>query len=275
VYNPRLDLIASERYLVNTLSYSTPPSFFKTNYFTITNFNNASTDTSFPETKAGTLVTHKGVDNAIQYWYPYQSNNYYIRRQNNTGDSWSSFYKQDMTFDSTTIPAQRSITNTLTFATAPSTFKANSYSITNFNNASTETQFPETKAGFLITHKGIDNAVQYWYPYQSDNVYIRRQHNTTDTWLAFRNIFPINYSATLDFGTVSANSTKELSVTITGVAYGSDVAVVNPRGSLIAGLIWGATVNTDNTVTVRVANVTTAAITVPSTQVFMLKVFKV
>jgi hypothetical protein len=66
-------------------------------------------------------------------------------------------------------------------------------------------------------------------------------------------------TVSVDFGSVSANTTGSKTVTITGVADG-DVVVLNP-GALTAGLAFaGAAVTAANTVTVYAVNTTGSAI---------------
>lgn len=79
-------------------------------------------------------------------------------------------------------------------------------------------------------------------------------------------------SATLDFGSIAAGTTAELTVTVTGAATTDDVTA-NPASSLEAGLVWSAVVTSANTVTIRVANVTTGAID-PASRSWRVRVFK-
>lgn len=66
-------------------------------------------------------------------------------------------------------------------------------------------------------------------------------------------------TVSVDFGSVSANSTGSKTVTITGVADG-DIVVLNP-GALDAGLAFaGAAVTAANTVTVYAVNATASPI---------------
>lgn len=69
----------------------------------------------------------------------------------------------------------------------------------------------------------------------------------------------LNASATLDFPNISANTTAELTITVTGAVVGS-AAVATPNGAPESGLTWKAYVSAPNVVTIRVANVTTGPI---------------
>lgn len=68
-------------------------------------------------------------------------------------------------------------------------------------------------------------------------------------------------NATLDFPSISANTTAELTRSITGVTTTGWVVVASPEGGVIeSGLVWSAYVSAANTVTLRLANVTSGAI---------------
>ena len=68
-------------------------------------------------------------------------------------------------------------------------------------------------------------------------------------------------NATLDFASIPANTTAELTRAITGVTTTGWVVVASPEGGVIeSGLVWSAYVSAANTVTLRLANVTTGAI---------------
>lgn len=279
VYSPTIEKINGEqgsmKFARNSVSHNALPSFFPTNKVSITDYNLAYTGPeTMPVTKAGLLVTYKGGDVAWQYWYPYNSDAIYIRRKHTTADSWLAFklLPQDGTGSGASIQYPK---NSLTFATPPSFFMTNYVGISDFDLGSIETQFPISKAGQLVTYKGSNVATQYWYPYGSESVFIRRQNGANNTWLAFREMpkeSAITVRSTQDFGSIPAHSTKDINVVVEGTLYGRDMAVVNPSGSLIAGIMWSATINTTGLVTIRLSNVTGSAITVPSTQSFRIKV---
>ena len=63
----------------------------------------------------------------------------------------------------------------------------------------------------------------------------------------------------LDFPSIAANSTAELTVTVAGAA-DRDEVVVTPSGGMESGLVWVGYVSSADTVVVRVANVTGSAI---------------
>lgn len=66
-------------------------------------------------------------------------------------------------------------------------------------------------------------------------------------------------TASLDFGSIAANTTSELTITVTGAVVGDDVAVT-PNGAPESGLVWSGYVSSAGVVTVRLGNVTTGAI---------------
>lgn len=74
------------------------------------------------------------------------------------------------------------------------------------------------------------------------------------------NIASINFvQATVDLGSVAANTSEEETFTLTGVKVGDFISV--QKENLTAGIILGsARVETENTVTVEVINTTASAV---------------
>lgn len=70
----------------------------------------------------------------------------------------------------------------------------------------------------------------------------------------------LSASATLDFGSVSAQSFADLTVTVTGAATGDCVSLGVPTASITAGIVYSAWVSATNTVTVRAHNYTAGAL---------------
>ena len=66
-------------------------------------------------------------------------------------------------------------------------------------------------------------------------------------------------TGTLDFSSIAANTTAELTITVTGAVVG-DTCSATPNGAPEAGLVWSAYVSSANTVTVRLGNTTTSSI---------------
>jgi len=64
----------------------------------------------------------------------------------------------------------------------------------------------------------------------------------------------LSATATLDFGSIAANSYADLTITITGAAVGDTVSVGFPNGSITDDLVFSAWVSATNTVTIRCAN---------------------
>ncbi|HEY3265557.1 MAG TPA: hypothetical protein VGM37_01425 [Armatimonadota bacterium] len=75
----------------------------------------------------------------------------------------------------------------------------------------------------------------------------------------FAEIYPLRAAATLDFASIAAGSAAELTVTVTGASAGKP-AIASPAAGIEAGLVWSAWVSAADTVRIRVANVTAAAI---------------
>jgi hypothetical protein len=69
----------------------------------------------------------------------------------------------------------------------------------------------------------------------------------------------LSAKAVLDFPSISAGGSQELTITVTGAATG-DIAVASPNTFLEANLTWAAYVNAADTVTIRVTNPTTGPI---------------
>lgn len=81
--------------------------------------------------------------------------------------------------------------------------------------------------------------------------------STTSAWKEPAII--LSATATLDFPSVAAGASQELTVTVTGAAVGDTVYLGAPA-AIEAGLVWNGYVSATNTVKVRVTNVTGSAI---------------
>lgn len=66
----------------------------------------------------------------------------------------------------------------------------------------------------------------------------------------------LSATATLDFGSVAAQSFADLTITVTGAATGDCVSLGVPTASVTAGIVYSAWVSATNTVTVRAHNYT-------------------
>jgi hypothetical protein len=81
-------------------------------------------------------------------------------------------------------------------------------------------------------------------------------------WTLTRDERPLRWLsalAALDFGSIAAGATAELTITVAGAASG-DAARATPANGIEAGLVWSAYCSAANTVTIRLANITAAAI---------------
>jgi hypothetical protein len=81
-------------------------------------------------------------------------------------------------------------------------------------------------------------------------------------------------SATLDFGSISANSYEDLTVTVTGAADGDVVAIGVPNGSVANDVIFTAWVSAANTVTIRATNNNSSTSRDPASGTFKAFVYK-
>jgi hypothetical protein len=83
----------------------------------------------------------------------------------------------------------------------------------------------------------------------------------------------LSLGATLtSFPSIPANSAVEKTITVAGVVP-YDSVFANPNGLPEAGLIWSACVSANDTVTLRLANITTSPIT-PSNRAWRMDVWK-
>lgn len=76
----------------------------------------------------------------------------------------------------------------------------------------------------------------------------------------------LSASANLDFPSIAAHTTADLTITVTGALVGDSVSL-GPPAAPVSGIIWSAFVSATNTVTVRAANITAGAID-PALQTF-------
>lgn len=88
-------------------------------------------------------------------------------------------------------------------------------------------------------------------PVQSDNGFIVGSGSTVSA------IF--KGSASLDFASIAAAASADLTITVTGAAVGDSVALALPAAPA-AGLVFNAFVSATNTVTVRASNITALAV---------------
>lgn len=113
--------------------------------------------------------------------------------------------------------------------------------------------------GFLITFR-LDSTRtrQMFYGHQTNDTWTRYFNGTVwGSWSKFG--FRLTATATLDFPSIPAASTAQLNVTVLGAAIGDAVAVA-PPDSMALGLMVFARVSAVDTVTVRLGNITAAAI---------------
>lgn len=79
-------------------------------------------------------------------------------------------------------------------------------------------------------------------------------------------------SATLDFPSISGNSTETLTVSVPGAGAG-DVVSLGPPSTIETGLIWCGFVSATNTVTIRLHNSTGAPVD-PASAIWKVAVIK-
>ena len=69
----------------------------------------------------------------------------------------------------------------------------------------------------------------------------------------------LSNTGNINFPNIPASSTTDITFTFSGVSPG-DTVIATPSGSIEAGLVWSAFSSATNKVTIRLANVTVAAI---------------
>lgn len=79
-------------------------------------------------------------------------------------------------------------------------------------------------------------------------------------------------TATLDFASIAAAASADLTITVTGAAVGDAVALALPAAPA-AGIVFFAFVSAANTVTVRAMNITGLAVD-PASASYTVNVFK-
>lgn len=69
----------------------------------------------------------------------------------------------------------------------------------------------------------------------------------------------LSASASLNFGSISAASQADLTITVTGAAVGDEVIMALPAAPA-AGIVFNAFVSAANTVTIRASNITASPV---------------
>lgn len=113
--------------------------------------------------------------------------------------------------------------------------------------------------GLVVTFQaGSSRTRQQFWGHLTNDVWTRYFNGTT--WGSWSRLSTrLTATATLDYPSIPANSTAQLNVTVTGAVIGDTVSLA-PPDSLAVGIIAMGRVIAVDTVAVRLANVTTAAI---------------
>lgn len=98
-------------------------------------------------------------------------------------------------------------------------------------------------------------------------------YNTAANGVVDMNGLWINGSATLDFATTTAQTSSDLTITVTGASEGDVVSLGTPQGVASTNICYTAWVSSTNTVTVRLNNYGTTGVD-PGPATFKVKVFK-
>lgn len=122
-------------------------------------------------------------------------------------------------------------------------------------------------SALTVAHQGAANTATLGrINFQNGQNFSAQAGDTLDLWTDGvewfcpypKRLLPIRASAALDFGSIAAQTTAELTITLTGAVAG-DRVLVWPNGAPESGLIWSGYAGTD-IATVRLGNVTTGAI---------------
>lgn len=218
----------------------------------------------FPLSMGGVLETCKVRYNDIAYQiYKPRNTGRIFKRGWNSDGSWANW--KEIGINETGIYSTLNNLNQFDANSAISAFPAG-LSYTYINSAGKST-FPEKESGILITYnckstKGYQKQIYYLY---NKNRYYIRTYKEDGTWSSWGSVLLdtdiLKVSQGVSFGTISAKSTKDVEVSVTGAKLNNTV-LANPRESLEDGLIWNAYISAENVVTIRIANMTDSQIVV-------------
>jgi peptidoglycan/xylan/chitin deacetylase (PgdA/CDA1 family) len=242
---------------IPNLSNSTPITSFKQPCVSLTNITGA-LSSGFPENSAGVLLTYRMANDlySFQIYHLLGNNKIYKRRwENGTWTVWANTDENSVVYHSTD-----SFNNGSTF-NAFDTKKINIVKITSGNI----TGFPENSPGTLIvtSANGDGYSFRTYYLYQSNKAY--RSWWDGSSWTSWRRVTEelFDKKATLNFGTINANSSKEMAVS-TSLATPYAAITPTPIGGIEQGVSWNAYIANSGTITLRINNLTTSNITLSS-----------
>lgn len=154
------------------------------------------------------------------------------------------------------IPNVKTALNAVTNDTPITFFQEGAVTSSQINSTGA-TGFPDNAAGVLITDRTYSSSGyqrQIYYVYNSFKKY-ERYWTTSNTWSNWQKEQQrIDHEVTHDFGSVPAQSSSTLDVTVTG-ATTPDQVLLTTSGSLPDGLIVTARVSAANTVTLKMFNI--------------------
>lgn len=150
-----------------------------------------------------------------------------------------------------------------TSSSVPSSFLPDKITYTPIDTSNV-TGFPENQPGVLETYRLVSYEDKYTYQkyskFNSEGFYVRNWKNGAWTnWImeSFR-LPTVVYNVPAQ--TIQANGIKDISIPVSGnIGYGDSV-IANPYVSLEHGLTFSAILESPTTVKLRIANVTTAAV---------------
>jgi hypothetical protein len=135
-------------------------------------------------------------------------------------------------------------------------------SVFNFVNASSINEWIDNTSGFITGVMGSGAGANQWR-FSVAGISAIRFRTFLDA-VGFTKISKTG--ATLNFGSVAANSSADLTVSVTGITAASGTAYVNPQAANLVptGISYSCHIIANATVVVRCTNATTSPITVPS-----------
>lgn len=249
----------------NTISPTTPPSFFLENSVNLSYHDGATTITGFPESNIGTVITTKGIANlVVQEWHPYFTNNlkthYFIRtnKYSNYNTEWNEWKKKS--YVDTTVDLGTNVVTT-TNRTAVIDKVVNKVKI---DNGSTDlSNFPNGKAGTLTAGFYNENGfyTEEYEVYDSSKKFKRykKADGSMASWSEYcykkrKDISPV-------IPTIAAGAFAETNIDISDLGLTvADEVIINFAAAPPAGLMWSYYQNGTNIV-LRLLNTSATSIT--------------
>lgn len=210
----------------------------------------------------GTLITNRMSHVAGQFTFNTQTfygyNGTVVQRKGMNADTWGAWTSEGML---NTVKT-KAYTNETPLTDYPDG-RITSTSFLSSDNSG----LPDTGIGTLVTSRVGDGKVthyQLFYPYNKADLIYRRvwTGSAWGKWAKFSSA-PIYHNETIDYGTLGANSTTDFTVEVLGVGVNYSTTV-DFRQGLPSGVMCNIRTNGNDSVIVRLANITSTEKTVGS-----------